>query len=205
MTTQGGVRRIVPAVGALVAALFSCTGYGFWIPPALSPDAAAAALPSANPAWAKALGPGVVVVPPRGTPGGNSSPDAAVEGLITAINGPRPVRACAYYQPSFQKTCRANTSGAPPGSAGTYKDFALGYEVIKGGRALVGSTGTGCVPNAKPECSSNSNPAAVFSTRKSFTVLWAETLAAYKSSGNVYSLALCIKVGNSWYNYLPPN
>ncbi len=205
MAIRGGGRRIVQAAGRVPALLVACTGFALSAAPNLGSDAAGAAYASATPAWAEALGPGVVVVPPRVTPAGHSSPDAALEGLITAINGPRPAQACAYYQPSFQKKCRANTSGAPAGSAGTYKDFALGYEVIKGDRALVGSTGTGCVPNAKPECSSNSNPAAIFSTRKSFAALWAETLASYRSPGNFYSLALCVKVGNSWYNYLPLN
>ena len=85
----------------------------------------------------------------------------------------------------------------------TFNNFALGYVAIDGNQALVGSTGTDCVATAKPRCSSNHNPAAIFSTGRTFKVLWAQTVTAYNSSANVYSLDLCIKIGASWYNYVP--
>jgi hypothetical protein len=111
---------------------------------------------------------------------------------------------CPYFEPSFQAGCRTNLADAGPGSVATFKHFELGYQAIDGDRALVGVTGTECDPTAKPKCTSNHNPAAIFSSSKPFARLWAETVAAYNSTVNSYSLGLCIKIAGSWYDYVPP-
>jgi hypothetical protein len=74
-------------------------------------------------------------------------------------------------------------------------NFALGYTAIDGGRALVGTTGTFCSPEATPKCITNDDPVAVLSSGKSFSTLWNETI---HSTGG-YSLVPCIKVGGKWY------
>ena len=69
--------------------------------------------------------------------------------------------------------------------------------------ALVGATGTFCVPNANPECYTNSDPAAIFSTQKSFSSLWTATNSSSSSSQNAYSLVPCVEVSGPWYVYSP--
>jgi hypothetical protein len=61
------------------------------------------------------------------------------------------------------------------------------------------ASGVGPVPLDKPI-----NPAALFSSGKSFNVLWAEAVAAESNPANVYSLGPCIEVGPKWYFYLTP-
>jgi len=80
------------------------------------------------------------------------------------------------------------------------KDFALGYIAIDGNEALVGVTGTFCVPHQTPECTSNRDPAAIFATAKPFAALWVESVAADASAATTgYSLAPLVKVGTRWY------
>ena len=58
-------------------------------------------------------------------------------------------------------------------------------------------TGTFC---AAGTCSTNSDPAALFSSGKTFSALWS---SANTQNQGVYSLAACIKVGGKWYIYQP--
>jgi hypothetical protein len=52
-----------------------------------------------------------------------------------------------------------------------------------------------------PKCFTNNDPAAIFSTKKSFGTLW--TQANQSNSENVYSLATCIEISGHWYLYTP--
>lgn len=152
---------------------------------------------SGRPTWVQGLGAGVSVIGPALTLPGHDSPGAAVRGFVNALNAGKAQQICSYFDPSAQATCRSQLGGAPAGSAGTFKNFALGYVAIDGSEALVGSTGTRCQPT--PVCGSNHDPAAIFATGKPFAILWAESEAAATSSSNAYSLAPCVKVGTSWY------
>jgi hypothetical protein len=167
-----------------------------------SPTAPSAALSTAG--WEKALGTGVVVVPPEHAAAGHGSPGAAVQGFVSALDGRQLKLWCSYYEPSFQATCRSNAANFVAADLPTFKNFALGYVAIDGNKALAGSTGTDCIANGKPKCSSNKNPAAIFSSGGTFKTLWAKTLASYNNTANVYSLDLCIKIGGGWYAYVPP-
>ena len=91
----------------------------------------------------------------------------------------------------------------PTGSGPTLQDFALGYVAVEGNEALVGITGTDCAANQTPACASNFDPAAGLDEGESFSVLWAEQVAANASSSttNSYSLAPCVKIGTKWYLY----
>jgi hypothetical protein len=154
---------------------------------------------SAQPDWVKGLGPGITVIAPAATASGHNSPGAALHGDADAFNARKLRRACSYAPPSTQDQCRALAAKVPAGSTPYILSFAVGYVVIHGNKALVGSTGTFCEPNATPTCVKNHNPAAIFSTAKPFAVLWAESVAAGNSTANSYSLAPCIKVGRRWY------
>ncbi len=171
---------------------------------ALTASATAPTAALSTAAWEKALGAGVVVIPPRYAAPGHGSPGAAVQGFVSALDGRQLKLWCSYYEPSFQATCRSDAANFVAADLPTFKNFALGYVAIDGNKALAGSTGTDCIANGKPKCSSNANPAAIFSTGGTFKSLWAKTLAAYNNTANVYSLDLCIKIGGGWYAYVPP-
>jgi hypothetical protein len=159
---------------------------------------------SANPSWAAGLGPGVTVVAPTSAPAGNGSPQAVVTGATAAEDSGNYTSVCAYYEPSLQSECNsqvsAESSASPSALAsqiGTIKNLAVGYTAIRGDQALVGGTGTFC---ASGKCSTNSDPAALFSSGKTFSALWS---SANTQNQGVYSLAACIKVGGKWYLYQP--
>jgi hypothetical protein len=161
--------------------------------------ATSAAAARAQPAWAKGLGPGIRVIAPAAAAPGHSSPGAATQGEVNAENAGKLERTCSYVPPSAQGQCRRLAATVPAGDSFPVQHFALGYVVIHGDRALVGSTGTFCASNQKPRCVTNRNPAAIFSTAKRFSVLWAESIAASNSPAFSYSLAPCVKVGHRWY------
>jgi hypothetical protein len=195
--------------GALIPSLLALAPGASASPMSPIAPTASKAAPSASlnsdPGWAKSLGAGVVVVPPEHTAAGHGSPGAAIQGFVSALDGRQLNLWCSYYEPSFQAGCRANAAKFVATSMPIFKNFALGYVAIDGNQALVGSTGTDCAANFKPRCSSNQSPAAIFSTGRTFKVLWAQTVAAYSSTANVYSLDLCIKISGRWYSYVPPS
>ena len=112
------------------------------------------------------------------------------------------MQTCQYIQPSYQAECRKELARIPARDAPTVKSFAVGYVAIDGKQALVGATATFCSLSETPRCSTNGDPAAIFSRRKPFKLLWPEAVAAGKSSPNNYSLAPCVEVGNNWYVYV---
>lgn len=162
-------------------------------PGAVSPSATASALPS----WASALGGSVTVVAPHPAAPGRGSPGAALDGFVAAVSSKHYADSCDYVQPSAQSGCRSQVSKVPAGQMPYDKNFALGYVVIGGDKAVVGMTGTFCSPGQSPECFTNNDPAAVFATTKSFGALWANAITP--SSG--YSLNPCIKIDGKWYYY----
>jgi hypothetical protein len=155
-----------------------------------------------QPSWAKALGAGVTVDAPTSAQPGHGSPGAAVQGFLTAIEAKNWAALCGYVEPAVYGQCtQLSTYGS---AASRYfpslKNIGLGYTATDGNRALVGTTGTLCAPPASSStCHTNKDPAAILSSGKPFSTLWAE---ANNSSANAYSLALCVKAGESWYVYL---
>jgi hypothetical protein len=154
---------------------------------------------SSQPSWAPALGPDVTVAAPAQVVPGHGSPGAAIAGLFAAISAGRYAAACGYVEPSGQAACRS--AEAEPGSQQSARNAAVGYVAVRGDHALVGSTGTFCVPAEKPRCFTNTDPAAVLSGGKSFGTLWAQADRA--TSSNVYKLAPCVSIGGRWYLHLP--
>jgi hypothetical protein len=157
---------------------------------------------SANPSWAAGLGSGVTVIAPTSATPGNGSPQAVVTGVATDENSGNFTAECAYYVPSLQSQCQSQVSAEESASpsalasqAGTIKNFAIGYTAIKGDQALVGGTGTTC---SSGKCTTNTDPAALFSSGKTFDELWS---TADNPNPGVYSLAACIEVDGKWYLY----
>lgn len=185
MTADRAWARAWPALLACgVAGLLAAAGCGS------SPQ-------TSLPPWASALGAGVTVAAPAQVAPGNGSPGAAVEGLLAAVAAKRYTVECAYVEPSAQATCTSGAAQLSSGGAPYAKNAAIGYVAIHGDEALADTTGTFCSPGQTPECYTNDDPAAIFSSRKSFGTLWAE--ANNTASQNGYMLAPCVKVGGKWY------
>lgn len=193
-----GVQVLVLAV-AVAAGLTGCASH----PSAQAGDGASA---GGEPGWAHGLGSGVVVTAPSATAPGHGSPGAALLGEVNAIESDQLARACPYFPPASQPGCKAAFDGSSASAGVSVSHFALGYVVVRGAEALVGSTGKYCAAAQTPECTSNSNPAAVFERRKSFAALWTEAISQDSSGAtNAYSLAPCVRVGGRWYVYSPPS
>jgi hypothetical protein len=156
---------------------------------------------SSPPAWASALGSGVTIVAPATVSPGHDSPGAVIQGVFAAVAAKRYTDECAYIQPSAQAECKDAAASFDPTNAPDFKNTGIGYVAIDGDKALVGTTGTYCVPSMKPECYTNNDPAAIFSSNKTaFGQFWTEqSEASNNSSTNAYSLAPCVKIGGSWY------
>jgi hypothetical protein len=157
---------------------------------------------SSAPSWASALGSGVTVQGPAQVAPGNGSPGAVIAGVFSAISAKHYTAECPYLEPSQQAECKSGAASITSSTGPSLQNAAIGYIATDGDRALVGTTGKFCSPQAKPECYTNNDPAAAFSSnKKSFSALWTEE--NNNSQANTYSLAPCIKVNGKWYLYLP--
>jgi hypothetical protein len=156
---------------------------------------------TAAPSWAKALGAGVTVYPPQAEQPGHSQPGQAIMGELGDIKAKNLVAACSYLDPTTLANCKSQASQIPASDDSQLPYFSnagLGYVVVDGSKALVGTTGTYCSPNSTPKCFTNSNPAAIFSAGdKTFSQLWSASVA--NNSNNTYSLAPLVLVNGSWY------
>jgi hypothetical protein len=177
-----------------VAALLAATGCGS--------SGGSGGSGGGQPSWAKSIGTGVTVVPPGQSSPGHDSPGAVMAGVYSAITKGPATDFCKYEQPSAQATCNSafsqQTQQQIVGELPTFKNFGMGYVVIDGARALIGITGTVCVPHQTPKCFSNTDPAAIFKSGKPFATLWTQAVSA---PANVYSLSPAVKVNGKWYAY----
>jgi hypothetical protein len=137
----------------------------------------------------------VTVISPRSDAAGNNySPGAVIHSYIDELNAGRFSVLCSLVEPAAQPSCTKAVAGATSNGA-KFTNFKLGYMAIKGDQALVGVTGTNCNPTQKPTCTTNSDPAALFSSGASFATLFRQGLASQNPSDttNSYSLAPCLK------------
>jgi hypothetical protein len=156
----------------------------------------AAAAPSATaPSWAAALGPGVTVVPPGTAAPGHGSPGAVLTGLILAIKDKSATEYCGYGEPAVQAQCKSALSTTPASQFPTARNFALGYIVIDGDKAVAGNTGTVCA-TGPTGCLTNNDPAAIFTTLHTFGALWKNAITP---SCTKYSLEAFTKTSGNWY------
>lgn len=168
--------------------------------------ASAATSPSSSaPSWASALGSGVTVVAPGTAAPGNDSPGAVMTGVTDALNAKKYTAVCSYLLPSTQSKCQAVLGSVSPSVLAAHMPFAknagLGYVAIDGTEALIGTIGEYCAPGQSPECYTNSDPAAILNSGKSFSELWKTAVAQSSSSKgpNVYGLSPAVEVGGKWY------
>jgi hypothetical protein len=154
------------------------------------------------PAWTKSLGPGVTVIPPTSETAGNSSPGGVAKAVIGSINAGKLSVYCQLVEPSVQETC-GQAIAHVTSTGEDFKNIALGYVAIDGDQALVGMTGTFCNTHAKPTCTTNADPAAIFSSAKPFATLFGDEVSAGNDNSNAYSLFPTVKVGPDWYLDIP--
>jgi hypothetical protein len=160
--------------------------------------ASADATPSnAMPSWAAALGSGMTVVPPGAAAPGHGSPGAVLAGLIVAVKDEGASVYCGYAEPSAQAQCKSALAKVSASEFPSIKNGALGYIVIDGDKAVAGMTGTECV-SGQTDCTTNQNPAAIFTTVHTFSKLWKNAIT---NSGGTYSLTPLTKIGGNWYVY----
>jgi hypothetical protein len=178
-----------------MAALLAATACG-------SSGGSGGGLAGGQPSWAKTLGTGVTVVPPGTALPGNDSPGAVMAGVYAAIAKGPITDFCKYEQPSQQSACNSTFSQVTQAEVASqlpnFKNFGLGYVAIDGAKALIGVTGTICVPHQTPKCFTNTDPAAIFKSGKPFATLWTQAVGA---PANVYSLSPAVKVNGKWYAY----
>jgi hypothetical protein len=155
--------------------------------------------PGQAPSWAGSLGSAVTVEAPTRAPA-EGSPPAVMTAYVRALDARNFTAACGYVAPADQAACKSEAADAggqlamPPGAV--YDGFGLGYTLIAGARALVGATGQLCVLTQAHNCVSNSNPAAVLDSGKSFAALWRQALSA---PANTYSPVPCVRINGTWY------
>jgi hypothetical protein len=164
---------------------------------AATPSSAATSA-SPGPSWATALGPGVTVIPPQAVAPGQDSPGAVTAAELSALNTKKVTSFCKYGLPAQAAKCASELSQVPASQFPFTRNAAIGYVAVQGNKAVVGMTGTFCTPGQKPECFTNTDPAAVFSTVHSFSGLWKNAMS---SSPMSYSLTPCEKIGGKWYIY----
>jgi hypothetical protein len=173
-------------------------------PAATGGSGATAAPPPSNtqPAWVNSLGPGVTVTGSGSATAGDGSPAGVILTVVKDEQSGHLDDMCSSTQPSQQATCKSQLGSVPVAEIKaympTYKNLVTTYTAIDGNKALVGSTGSVCFPTGTPKCITNTNPAAVFDSGKSFAALWNE---AANSKNDSYALADLIKVNGTWYAY----
>lgn len=116
-------------------------------------------------------------------------------GLVLAIENKSATAYCGYLEPTFQAQCKSELSQTPTSQFPTAKNVTPGYVVIDGDKAVAGNTGTLCA-TGKTGCITNNDPAAIFSTLRTFSMLWKNTTTP---SATKYSLEPLTKINGNWY------
>ena len=152
---------------------------------------------SAPPKWVAALGPGVAVTGPAQVAPGHDSPGAALAGLLASLSSQNPGMSCDWALVGPVGQCMAQFKKLPHDQLPYAESVKIGYVAIDGTRALVGYTGTICTPGDTPECTTNTDPAAIFSTGYTFAWLWEQT--AGPDFSHMYALLPAVEVDGKWY------
>ena len=196
-------RRIgLAACGAIVALMAAGCGTSSTGGNSAATGGTAAPSPSSTqPSWVKSLGPGVTVTGSSRATAGDGSPAGVFLTEVKDAESGHLADMCSVIEPSKQAACKSQLGSVPAAEVkayanSAYKNLAMTYTAIDGDKALVGSTGSVC---ATSKCVTNTDPAAIFDSGKSFATLWNETV----NPKNIYSYALIplIKVNGAWYGY----
>ncbi len=130
---------------------------------------------------------------------GRGSPEAAVDGILTALMTGHTTAWCAYFNPSDASECRRDSNQVELDVTGSY---SIKGQVVDGAQALVSLTGDLCFHgNATgttiSQCAINSSPATGMPPGAgSFSQAYAATADAASDS---LSPVPCIEVRGSWY------
>lgn len=159
-----------------------------------------------QPAWVKALGPEVTVIDSSSATADDGSPAGTFLTVVKDMQSGHFVEMCSVIEPSQQASCKSELGSVSAAflksEMPTFKNTVTPYTAVDGDEALVGSTGSVCAPNANPsKCSTNTDPAAIFDSGKSFASLWKQTVNSGTSNSNAYALNPLIKVNGVWYGY----
>jgi hypothetical protein len=157
---------------------------------------------SMQPPWVKSLGPGVTVTGSGSATAGDGSAAGVFLTEVKDLQSGHLADMCSTTEPSQQAKCKSQFGSVPAAElkadSPTFKNIATTYTAVDGDKALVASTGSVCAPNATSKCLTNTDPAAIFDSGKSFATLWNETV---NSKNDAYALIPLIKVNGAWYAY----
>ncbi|MGO9341741.1 MAG: hypothetical protein ACLP6E_04370 [Acidimicrobiales bacterium] len=130
---------------------------------------------------------------------GHSSPEDAVDGILTALMTGHSTAWCGYFNPSGESECQQDSTEIQLNITGSY---SIKGQVIQGTQALVSLTGNLCFHgNATGttllQCATDSNPSAGMPPGAgSFAQAYAATANA---PSNSLSPVPCIEDDRSWY------
>jgi hypothetical protein len=151
--------------------------------------------------WLSALGYGVDVSAPQTVHPSTATPGDAEAGFYDAFYARQPTAACGYVVPAQRGGCPASLR-ASAAAAGSLRDAALGFVVVKGDEAIVTMTGLICGGRAAPAgCLSQHDPAWIFGNSVTFDALWARIA---KEGGNPLTATPLRQVSARWYVDLAP-
>ena len=146
--------------------------------------------------WLAALGYGVNVSAPQTVHPGTATPGDAEAGFYDAFYGRRPAAACGYAVPGERSRCAASLRSALA-AAGSLRNAAVGFVVMKGDEAIVTMTGLVCGGRTAPAgCLGQPDPAWVFGNAVTFDALWARIARA---GGNPVTATPLRRVAGHWY------
>ena len=183
---------------ASLVAVTGCSSAGSTASTASSPGTSATASTSASaaPSWAAALGSAATVIPPGSAAPGHGSPASVLVGLLQSIKDKNRSAFCGYSEPSMQAQCKSALAKLPDSDLPAVKSSAVpGYVVVEGSKAVGGVTGTLCALG-QSECTTNTDPAALFTTLHTFDALWKNAMT---NTNTTYSLTPFIKINGNWY------
>jgi hypothetical protein len=130
---------------------------------------------------------------------GHSSPEAAVDGILTALMSGSSTAWCDYFNPSDRSECDQDSNALALNITGNY---SIKSEVIQGDQALVALTGSLCFHgNATGttllQCATNTSAGTGMPPGAgSFSQAYAATANA---SSDTLSPIPCIEVSAAWY------
>jgi hypothetical protein len=152
--------------------------------------------------WLAALGYGVNVSAPPAVSPGTSSPADATAGFYDAFYTGRLAAACGYVVPGERAQCAASLASARS-AAGSLRNPAIGFVVVKDTEAVVTMTGLVCGGRAAPKgCLGQEDPAWIFGDSPSFDSLWARIA---REGGNPLTATPLRSVSGHWYVDLTPS
>jgi hypothetical protein len=151
--------------------------------------------------WLPALGYGVDVSAPPTVHPSTATPGDSEAGFYDAFYAGRLTEACGYIVPGQRARCAA-ALGKSLAAAGSLRDAAVGFVVVKGDQAIVTMTGLICGGRAAPTgCLGQHDPAWIFGYHVTFDALWTRIA---KEGGNPLTATPFRQVAGHWYLDLNP-